>query len=53
MSKLLGMLGATVGGYVGWWIGAHVGVMTGFFVSVVGSGAGMYGAVRIARQYLD
>ena len=48
MSKLLTFLGATVGGAIGWWLGARVGIMTAFFVSVVGTGAGVYAGRRIA-----
>jgi len=32
MSKVLTLLGATVGGAIGWWLGAHVGTMTAFIV---------------------
>jgi len=45
-------LGATIAGSLGWWIGAFVGIMTAFFVSVIGSGVGMYFGRRIARHYL-
>ncbi len=48
MSKLLTLLGGTVGGAIGWWLGARVGIMTAFFVSVVGTGAGVYAGRRIA-----
>jgi hypothetical protein len=48
MQKLLGFVGASVIGSVGWWAGARVGVMTGFFLSMVGTGAGLYAGRRIA-----
>jgi len=51
MGKLLGFVGATLGGYVGWWLGAPVGTMTAFMVSIVGTGAGMYAGRRVARHY--
>ena len=51
MGKLLGFVGATVGGYAGWWLGAPVGTMTAFMVSIVGTGAGMYAGRRVARHY--
>ena len=50
MTKLLGMIGATVGGSIGWWIGAKVGFMTAFMVSMVGTGAGIYYAKRMADR---
>ncbi|MDZ4673204.1 MAG: hypothetical protein SGI84_02055 [Gemmatimonadota bacterium] len=52
MKKLLGLVGATIGGAAGWWLGAQVGVMTAFAVSMVGTGLGMYWAVRWFRDYL-
>ena len=35
MSKLLGWVGATVGGAIGWWAGARAGMMTAFALSVI------------------
>ncbi|HET7584678.1 MAG TPA: hypothetical protein VFK13_07220 [Gemmatimonadaceae bacterium] len=52
MRRLLSMIGATVGSAVGWWAGAHVGTMTAFTLGMVGTGAGIYAALRIAREYL-
>ena len=52
MRKLLAMMAASVGGWVGWWLGAQVGMMTAFFLSVVGMGLGLYAAQRIAHHYL-
>lgn len=52
MSRLLVLIGATVGGAVGWWVGDHVGFMTAFFLSMIGTGLGMYGGARISREYL-
>lgn len=48
MQKLLGFVGASVIGSVGWWAGARVGVMTGFFLSMLGTGVGLYAGRRIA-----
>jgi cadmium resistance protein CadD (predicted permease) len=48
LGKILVFLGATIGGAAGWWIGAHFGFMTAFFVSIVGTAAGIY----IARRWL-
>ena len=52
MSKLFAFLGASLGGWLGWWLGAHVGIMTAFFVSMIGTGAGIYAGHRLARDYL-
>jgi hypothetical protein len=51
MQKLLGFVGASVIGSVGWWAGARVGVMTGFFLSMVGTGVGLYAGRRIADHW--
>jgi hypothetical protein len=48
MQKLLGFVGASVIGSVGWWAGARVGMMTGFCLSMVGTGVGLYAGRRIA-----
>ena len=53
MIKLIGLIGATAGGYLGWWLGKVAG-STGaaFILSMVGSGFGMYYAARWARNNL-
>ena len=51
MTKLIVLMGSTVGSYAGWWLGAHVGVMTAFMVSTVGMAAGIYGGRKLARSY--
>ena len=53
MSKLIGWVGATIGGAIGWWLGARVGIMTAFMVSIVGTGAGLYIARRFFSDYLS
>ena len=52
MEMMFGFLGATILGAAGWWVGAHVGMMTGFIVSTVASGVGLYAGRRIVRDYL-
>jgi uncharacterized membrane protein YbhN (UPF0104 family) len=51
MSKLFGFVGATLGSSAGWWLGAHVGFMTAFFMSVLGTGAGLYAGRRLAADF--
>lgn len=48
MHRVLGFVGMSVGGGIGWSLGSHVGVMTAFMLSVVGTGAGLYAARRLA-----
>jgi hypothetical protein len=52
MSKLLTLVGATLGGAIGWWLRAGVGIMTAFIVSVAGTGAGIDAGRRIAEGVL-
>ena len=52
MKKLLTFVGATLGGSLGWWLGSGIGIMTAFLLSVVGTGAGVYAAIQINRNYL-
>ncbi len=53
MKRVLSFVGATVGGAVGWWLGDKVGgTMTAFLLSIVGTGAGVYGAIIISRDWL-
>lgn len=51
VSKIIAIMGSMVGGYAGWWAGAFVGVMTAFFLSVVGTGLGVYAARRMAQHF--
>jgi hypothetical protein len=51
MEKLFLLVGTTLGGYLGWWLGMQVGMMTAFMLSIVGTGAGLYLARRISRDY--
>jgi hypothetical protein len=51
ITKILMLLGATLGGAAGWWAGARFGVMTAFIVSTILSGFGMYYARKWALNY--
>ena len=50
MSKVLSLLGATLGGAIGWWLGARIGTMTAFVVSILGTAVGVYAGRRIAAS---
>jgi uncharacterized membrane protein YeaQ/YmgE (transglycosylase-associated protein family) len=52
MSKLMVLVGATVGGWLCWFAGERFGFMTAFMVSMVGTGVGIYVARRWASNYL-
>ncbi|MBC7791418.1 MAG: hypothetical protein H7Z74_15845 [Anaerolineae bacterium] len=51
MNKIIAILGSMVGGYAGWWAGAFVGTMTAFFLSVIGTGLGVYAGRRLAQHF--
>jgi hypothetical protein len=51
VGKLLAMLGATVGGWIGWWAGAHDGLFVASLLSLVGTAGGIYGARWITIEY--
>jgi uncharacterized membrane protein YeaQ/YmgE (transglycosylase-associated protein family) len=52
MTKLLGFIGATIGGWLGWAAGAPVGMFTAFAVSMVGTGVGLYYGRWAAQHWL-
>ncbi len=49
----VGVAGTTVGGYIGWYVGAPIGFMTAFFLSMLGTGLGLWGARKLAAEYLE
>lgn len=51
MQKLLGWLGLVAGSTVGWAVGARLGLMSALFLSIVGTGVGLYIGRRIADSY--
>ena len=51
MRKLFGLIGATVGGWLGWAIGAPISIFTAFLISIVGTGVGLYIGYRLASRY--
>ena len=50
MTKLLGFIGATIGGYAGWAVGALGGMFLAFVVSMIGTGVGIYYGRRLAQH---
>lgn len=45
-------VGSTAGSSLGWYAGAPIGIMTAFFGSMVGLGAGMWGGAWLARRWM-
>ena len=52
MGRMMYLLGATVGGWVGWVVVERFGFMTAFFGSIVGTALGVYAANRLTRHFL-
>jgi uncharacterized protein YcfJ len=51
MSKTFKIIGSLIGSVVGGWLGARAGIMTGFFLSTIGMGVGIYAGSRLAAHY--
>lgn len=51
LNKLLGLIGLTVGGWLGWVIGARLSFAAAIFLSTVGTALGLYIGRRIAQEY--
>lgn len=52
MNGILGLVGMTMGGWVGWELGAPVSLFTSFVLSTVGTGVGLYAARRLVQRLL-
>jgi membrane protein YqaA with SNARE-associated domain len=52
LGKVVAFIGATLGGAAGWWLGSGLGTMTAFFLSILGTAAGLYAARRWVSEYL-
>lgn len=51
MTKVFGLIGATLFGWIGWAIGEPISLFAAFTVSIVGTGFGLYLGRRVARDY--
>lgn len=51
MTKLVVMIGSTIGSSLGWWAGARIGLMSAFIASMIGLGLGIYVARQFAQRY--
>ena len=51
MSKMMWLIGSTIGGWLGWWLGSRFGLMTATILSAVGTGFGIYWARRFTADH--
>ena len=52
MKGMLNFIGMTIGGWIGWGIGAQVSIFTAYMVSMVGTGLGLYAAIRVTKHLM-
>jgi len=52
MSRMIDLLGMTVGGWVGWAIGDTISLFVAIILSIVGTGVGLYLGRRWLGDYL-
>ena len=52
MKGILNLIGMTIGGWIGWAIGAQISIFTAYMVSMVGTGLGLYAAIRVTKHLL-
>jgi hypothetical protein len=52
MKWMLGMLGMTVGGWIGWEVGMVVSLFSAFLALIIGTAGGLYLANRFTDRYL-
>jgi hypothetical protein len=52
MKRLLHLIAMTLGGWLGWALGSPAGTLVAFLASAVGTGAGLWLAIRLDREWL-
>jgi len=52
MSRLLNLIGMTLGGWLGWELGMLVSLFTAFILGMVGTGLGLYASQRITKRLM-
>ena len=52
MTKILNLIGMSAGGWLGWIVGAWISFFSGFILSVIGMGAGLYAANWLTKRFL-
>ena len=52
MSRLLNLVGMTIGGWLGWQLGILISIFTAFVIGMVGTGLGLYASQRVSKSLL-
>jgi hypothetical protein len=50
MKRLLDFVGMSLGSWLGWAVGSRISFFTAFLLSTVGTGFGLYAAIRLRRN---
>jgi hypothetical protein len=53
MPRIIWIIGAILGGYLGWWLGSGLGVMAAYGISVVGTALGIYLAFKLWQRFFS
>ncbi|MFN8012645.1 MAG: hypothetical protein U0P81_14845 [Holophagaceae bacterium] len=53
MKWALNLVFTTAGGWLGWWLGAFVGITTAVVLSMLGTGFGLWVAIRVWRDHFE
>lgn len=52
MKGILNFIGMMIGGWIGWAIGKPISLYTAFIISIVGTGVGLYAAMKVTKAFL-
>lgn len=52
MDRMMALIGATAGGWAGFALGGVISTMTGLFVSLIGTAAGIWVAGRLTSSWM-
>ena len=51
MKKIIVFMSSAVCSWLGWWLGAHFSFGVAFFLSIIGTGLGLYAGKQFINMY--
>ena len=51
MKRIIVLMISMIGSWLGWWLGYHFNFTTAFFLSLIGTGAGIYAGQRLTTMF--